>query len=80
MTSADEDVTISVCPDGPLLVRGSVAVVDGAGRQISSRPRICALCRCGRTARPPFCDGTHKRRRRTDRRIDIGPPKNEGSD
>lgn len=66
MTTAGEDVTIQMCPDGPLLVRGPVTVVDDAGRQIAARRKICALCRCGRTSRPPFCDGTHKRRRRTD--------------
>jgi CDGSH-type Zn-finger protein len=64
MKTAADDVTICVCPDGPLLVRGPVTVFDDAGRQISSRRKTCALCRCGRTARPPFCDGTHKRRRR----------------
>ncbi|WP_305091589.1 CDGSH iron-sulfur domain-containing protein [Prescottella sp. R16] len=68
--TADPDVivgteaSITVCPDGPLLVRGPVTIVDGAGRSITPPSRMCALCRCGRTSRTPFCDGTHKKRKR----------------
>jgi CDGSH-type Zn-finger protein len=51
---------ITVCPDGPLLIRGPVEIVDAAGRIMPrSRPTI-ALCRCGKSRTAPLCDGTHK--------------------
>jgi CDGSH-type Zn-finger protein len=51
---------ITVCPDGPLLIRGPVEIVDDAGRIMPrSRPTI-ALCRCGKSRIAPLCDGTHK--------------------
>jgi hypothetical protein len=56
-------VTITVCPDGPLLVRGPAVVLDGAGVPVSRREGAIALCRCGRTAIAPYCDGSHKNRR-----------------
>lgn len=56
--------SITVCPDGPLLVRGPVTLVDGAGLPIRVEHATIALCRCGRTARPPFCDSSHKCRKR----------------
>ena len=46
--------------DGPLLVRGSFVILDGTGRPIDPGRDTVALCRCGRSARKPFCDGSHK--------------------
>jgi CDGSH-type Zn-finger protein len=46
--------------DGPLLVRGPFVLVDQEGNEIEVRRRTVALCRCGRSARKPFCDGMHK--------------------
>jgi len=56
-------VTITPCPDGPLLVRGA-AVVPGPEGDVATTRRTVALCRCGGSAIAPFCDGTHKLRRR----------------
>lgn len=46
--------------DGPLLVRGPVTLVDQDGQEIEVHQKTIALCRCGRSARKPFCDGMHK--------------------
>ncbi|GAA4663390.1 hypothetical protein GCM10023225_35140 [Kineococcus glutinatus] len=58
----DEEVTIAVCPDGPLLVRGPALIVDADGLPVPRRRATVALCRCGRTSIAPYCDGAHKRR------------------
>jgi hypothetical protein len=55
-----DDVSVTPCPDGPLLVRGPVAVVGPDGEAVPRRRATVALCRCGGTAIPPWCDGTHK--------------------
>jgi CDGSH-type Zn-finger protein len=52
--------TITPCRDGPLLVRGPFRLTDQEGNEIDARRCTIALCRCGRSAIPPFCDGTHK--------------------
>jgi CDGSH-type Zn-finger protein len=52
--------TVTAYPDGPLLVRGDFELRDVDGAVIDCRQRTVALCRCGRSARKPFCDGTHK--------------------
>jgi CDGSH-type Zn-finger protein len=46
--------------DGPILVRGGFSLVDQDGNDIPTHQRTVALCRCGRSSRKPFCDGTHK--------------------
>jgi CDGSH-type Zn-finger protein len=56
----DSEVTIVACPDGPLLVRGPVAIVDSDGEPIEQRRRTIALCRCGVSTIKPYCDGSHK--------------------
>ena len=63
--SAEDDaarsaVMITVCPDGPLLVRGSVSIVDSDGAVIPQNRPTVALCRCGKSRIAPLCDGTHK--------------------
>ena len=52
--------TIVACPDGPILVRGDVQIVDDAGVELPRRRSTVALCRCGASAIKPYCDGTHK--------------------
>ena len=46
--------------DGPILVRGAFTLTDQDGNAIPNHRRTVALCRCGRSSRKPFCDGTHK--------------------
>ncbi|HVW19401.1 MAG TPA: CDGSH iron-sulfur domain-containing protein [Solirubrobacteraceae bacterium] len=46
--------------DGPLLVRGPFLLADQDGNEIRVGRRIVALCRCGKSRRKPFCDGTHQ--------------------
>ncbi len=57
---AKDAVRITPYRDGPLLVRGAVALVDPKGRVIESKRSTVALCRCGKSRTRPFCDGTHK--------------------
>ena len=53
--------TITPYRDGPLIVRGDFRLVDQDGADIDPGRRTVALCRCGKSAIKPFCDGTHKR-------------------
>lgn len=54
------DVVITAYPNGPLLVRGDVEIVEASGEEIPQRRKTIALCRCGASAIKPFCDGSHK--------------------
>ncbi|MFB9376791.1 CDGSH iron-sulfur domain-containing protein [Kineococcus gynurae] len=55
---------VVVTDDGPLLVHGPVEVELPDGRVVVSRRAVTGLCVCGLSARPPFCDTSHRRRRR----------------
>jgi CDGSH-type Zn-finger protein len=46
--------------DGPLLIRGDFTLLSPDGRRIDPGRGTVALCRCGKSAIKPFCDGTHK--------------------
>jgi uncharacterized Fe-S cluster protein YjdI/CDGSH-type Zn-finger protein len=52
-------VTVQAGRDGPLYIQGPVTVVGPDGQTITREDRL-ALCRCGGTANPPFCDNTHR--------------------
>ena len=45
--------------NGPYLVRGPVKLVDTDGNEFEVQGDVIALCRCGGSAKKPFCDGTH---------------------
>jgi CDGSH-type Zn-finger protein len=47
-------------PHGPLLLRGATSVQDVEGTVHEVRRPVVALCRCEKSGRLPFCDGTHK--------------------
>jgi CDGSH-type Zn-finger protein len=63
---AEPSATVTIYPDGPLVVRGDFQVRQVDGTEVSTQ-RIVALCRCGRSAVKPLCDGSHKHRTKANR-------------
>lgn len=53
-------LTVRLCPDGPLLVRGADAVTDDDGVEHPVTRPVVAVCTCGKSQRKPWCDATHK--------------------
>lgn len=55
------EVTIRTRENGPLLVTGPVEIVDHLGNKwdLTGKANV-ALCRCGQSAKRPFCDGAHR--------------------
>lgn len=57
----NENVTIlTVLKDGPLRIKGNFKIIgiDGNTLDINGNATIC---RCGASARKPFCDGNHRK-------------------
>jgi uncharacterized Fe-S cluster protein YjdI len=52
--------TVRAGRDGPLYLRGRVRIENDDG-ELLAEVEVAALCRCGATANPPFCDGSHER-------------------
>ncbi len=57
---AEPQVVIKVRDDGPYKVTGRVVLEDVEGRRFVIEDGPIALCRCGASARKPFCDGSHR--------------------
>jgi len=51
-------VVIEPQANGPYLVKNLARLQNSRGKLLETKP-VCALCRCGGSARKPFCDGTH---------------------
>ena len=61
MTTQDFDhPDVVLCPDGPVLLRGAESVQDADGKVHRVDRPVVALCRCDKSNRLPWCDGTHK--------------------
>ncbi|GGT15663.1 CDGSH iron-sulfur domain-containing protein [Streptomyces purpureus] len=57
---------VRIDPTGPLLVDGPVEVLMEDGTTAVSDRFVVALCTCRRTRTPPWCDTSHRTRRRDD--------------
>ena len=58
---SDEEVRILVRNNGPYRVYGPAKLVDHEGNAYEvGDGEWFTLCRCGHSARKPFCDSTHK--------------------
>lgn len=58
---AEDPPVITVCPRGPLLVRGDFLLASAPGAEpLPPERKVIALCRCGMTSIAPHCDGSHK--------------------
>ncbi|MEH7345406.1 CDGSH iron-sulfur domain-containing protein [Bacillus sp. JJ1532] len=52
-------VTIKVNDNGSYRITGDVDLIDAEGNKFETKQTF-SLCRCGRSAKAPFCDGSHK--------------------
>ncbi len=61
MTENENAVQIKANANGPFTVLGPITFINEAGEivDLPNKMRV-SLCRCGRSANSPFCDGTHK--------------------
>ena len=60
MTAAERRPDVVLCPGGPMLLRGHHVVADEQGVEHHTVRPVSAVCRCGKSAAKPWCDGTHK--------------------
>jgi CDGSH-type Zn-finger protein len=52
----EDSNVLRVRPHGPNVVTGEIAIVTSTGVR---EMQTAVLCRCGRSADRPFCDGAH---------------------
>jgi CDGSH-type Zn-finger protein len=56
------DFKVTVRNDGPLRLEGAITILDESGKPWGLAGRsVVSLCRCGHSAKKPFCDSSHKR-------------------
>lgn len=67
---------LTINSNGSVKVEGDVEIVDMRGNAYGLQGRtIVSLCRCGRSANKPFCDGSHKEHFEHDAQAFDLPPK-----
>lgn len=56
---SSEVTTMTLKPNGPILVDGVFELLSADGQNLADGKTRVALCRCGASAKKPFCDGSH---------------------
>ena len=54
-------IQLTAVPDGPYRLKGDVTTLDRDGQPLPEPGSRVCLCRCGRSADKPFCDGSQAR-------------------
>ena len=57
----EQVATVRHIANGPVYVRGNIAITDEDGNVIRRGSRF-ALCQCGKSNNKPFCDNSHRAR------------------
>jgi len=52
--------TIEPMKNGPVIVKGKLSLKSADGEEVLDQGMI-ALCRCGASAKKPYCDGSHSK-------------------
>lgn len=52
-------VTVMIKPKGPVTILGDFEAFDEEGNKLEKREKL-SICRCGASAKMPYCDGAHK--------------------
>lgn len=58
--TATATASVTVYPNGPLIVRGDFELRGADGVPVPTERSVLALCRCGRSRVKPLCDGSHR--------------------
>lgn len=61
---ADRPRRVTVDGNGPMLIEGPVEIVREDGTIATSDRFVVAVCTCRRSRIPPWCDTSHRRRRK----------------
>lgn len=62
MSSAPPPGSIQTEANGPYVVTGPVRILDVDGHEVVvAEGHTVKLCRCGHSAKKPFCDSSHRR-------------------
>lgn len=54
------DKKLKVLANGPLMVEDNIEITLADGR-VEKYEKAVYICRCGGSAKKPFCDGSHKK-------------------
>ncbi|MEE2615995.1 MAG: CDGSH iron-sulfur domain-containing protein [Bacteroidota bacterium] len=56
---SDNSPIITISSNGPISINGEVVLINENGNEIEHKSRF-SLCKCTKSKRLPFCDGSHK--------------------
>ena len=54
------ETEVTLIPGGQLIVKGGATVVDRKNKQVHHE--TVSFCRCGKSEKHPYCDGTHAKK------------------
>jgi len=60
LPAMSDENEVKLLSNGPIQIKEPIKLLDHDGAPIPAAKFPIYLCRCGQSARKPFCDGAHK--------------------
>ena len=58
---SDAATEVKILEDGPIIIKGIFKLTDSSGTELNHMKSV-SLCRCGKSDKMPFCDGSHSKK------------------
>lgn len=59
-TITEQKTEVKVLKNGPVIIRGNFKIIGTDGKEMKQM-KVASICRCGNSAKFPYCDGSHSK-------------------
>ncbi len=56
----DRKTVVKVLKNGPVIIKGNFKIIGTDGKEMKQM-KVASICRCGRSGKLPYCDGSHSK-------------------
>jgi hypothetical protein len=56
----DRITEVKLLENGPVIIKGNFRIIGTDGKEMKQM-KVVSICRCGRSAKIPYCDGSHSK-------------------
>ncbi len=56
----DRKTEVKVIKNGPVIIKGNFIIIGTDGKEMKQM-KVASICRCGRSCKLPYCDGSHSK-------------------
>lgn len=56
----EQKTEVKLLENGPVIIKGNLKIIGPDGKEMKQM-KVVSICRCGRSEKQPYCDGSHRK-------------------